>query len=249
MKTCERCGRKFKCQANDPKKCWCMSYSLSKATLAEIKSKYRDCLCRECLTDYAVLDGKIGSKRDRAPRKVPHAAELAKKGLLIVHTGGGKGKSTAAFGTALRALGQGQKVAMVQFLKGKWSAGELKAMKAFGPKFKCFGFGDGFTWETKNYARDVRTAERAWDQCRKLLKHSRYQLLIFDELIYCLKYNFLSARKVVSDLKKKSPDKHVILTGNGAPKILIAAADLVTEMKCVKHPYQEGISAQAGIEY
>ena len=124
MKICERCGKKFKCAADRAKVCWCSTFRLSKATLAEIKSQYRDCLCRECVAEYAARDAAIKTQKDNAPRNAPAVKKKLKKGLLIVHTGGGKGKSTAAFGTALRALGHGKKVVMVRFLKGKWESGE-----------------------------------------------------------------------------------------------------------------------------
>lgn len=187
--------------------------------------------------------------KDKAPRDYPPLKPYQKKGLILVHTGGGKGKSTAAFGTALRAVGRGYSVAVVQFIKGDWKTGEEKAAKTFGKKFKIFPMGEGFTWNTKSFEKDVKSAERAWKKCLELLHDKEHQVVIFDEINYVLKYNFLSAAEIVSALKKKPVLKHVILTGNGAPKKLIEAADLVTEMKCVKHPFQKGIVAQPGIEY
>lgn len=186
---------------------------------------------------------------DKAPRTHRDIKECKKVGLILVHTGDGKGKSTAAFGTALRAFGRGYKVAIVQFIKGKWRTGEVEVLKKFGEQCKVFTMGEGFTWKTKNFKQDVKTAKRTWEKCRELLHDKEHQLVIFDEINYVLKYNFLDADEVVREIKRKPPLKHVILTGNGAPDSLIEAADLVTEMKCIKHPYQSGIKAQPGIEY
>lgn len=186
---------------------------------------------------------------DRAPRDHKTKGDYQKKGLILVNTGGGKGKTTAAFGTALRALGRGWRVGMVQFIKGKWKTGEVEAAKKFGDQFEIFTIGDGFTWDTQNFEQDVKTAETAWEKCKELLHDKEHQLVIFDELNYVLKYNFLPAEKVAAELRKKPPLKHVILTGNGAPEEIIELADLVTEMKPIKHPYEKGIKAQPGIEY
>lgn len=188
-------------------------------------------------------------KIDKAPRKHEDIKEFTKKGLILVNTGDGKGKSTAAFGTAVRAIGRGYKVAMVQFIKGKWKTGEEQAMKTFGDQFELFVMGEGFTWNTQNFEQDVATAEKAWAKCRELLNDSEHDLVIFDEINYVMKYNFLNPAEIVSALKQKPEMKHVILTGGGAPAELVEIADLVTEMKCVKHPYQKGIKAQPGIEY
>ncbi|MDP3919986.1 MAG: cob(I)yrinic acid a,c-diamide adenosyltransferase [Candidatus Omnitrophota bacterium] len=189
------------------------------------------------------------SKVDKSPRNHKVAGENTKKGLILVNTGDGKGKSTAAFGTALRAIGRGYKVAMVQFIKGKWKTGEVEAAKKFGDHFKIFSLGEGFTWETQNFERDVEIAKTTWDKCREFLHDSEHEVVIFDEINYVLKYNFLNKDEVVAELKKKPPMKHVILTGGGAPEELVEIADLVTEMKCIKHPYAQGIKAQPGIEY
>ena len=188
-------------------------------------------------------------KADKAPRSNKIIKEFKKKGLILVHTGDGKGKSTAAFGTALRAIGRGYKVAMVQFIKGKWKTGEVEAAKEFGGRFKIFTIGDGFTWDTQNFEKDVKTAERAWQKCCEILHDSEHQVVIFDEINYVMKYNFLDPAAIAAELKRKPPFKHVILTGGGAPAEIVELADLVTEMKCIKHPYQQGIKAQPGIEY
>ena len=187
-------------------------------------------------------------KKDNAPRDhVTPKLKRIKKGLILVNTGGGKGKSTAAFGTAMRAAGCGIKVAIVQFIKGKWKTGEEKSAQKLGIKF--IPMGEGFTWDTQNFKRDVRTAQKAWARCRELLQDQEHQLVIFDEINYCLKYNFLDPKEIVQALKAKPPMKHVFLTGGGAPPEIIEIADLVTEMKCIKHPYQQGILAQKGIEF
>lgn len=186
---------------------------------------------------------------DKAPRDYSGIKEFKKKGLILVNTGDGKGKSTAAFGTALRALGRGYKVAMVQFIKGTWKTGEIEAAKKFGDQFKIFTLGEGFTWDTKNFEQDLKTAQKAWDKCVELLHDKEHELVIFDEINYCMQYNFLDPEIVVTEIRKKPALKHVILTGGGAPQSIIDLADLVTEMKCIKHPYQQGIKAQPGIEY
>ena len=189
------------------------------------------------------------TKKDKAPRTFPKIKKQDKKGLILVHTGAGKGKSTAAFGTAFRALGRGFKVAMVQFIKGSWKTGEEESAKVFKGRFKIYPMGQGFTWDTKNFDKDVASARKAWEKCLELLHDKEHGLVIFDEINYVLKYNFLDASEVIAALKKKPSLKHVILTGNGAPKKLIELADLVTEMKCIKHPFEKGIAAQPGIEY
>lgn len=187
---------------------------------------------------------------DNAPRDYQEKIKKTiKKGLIIVNTGDGKGKSTAAFGTALRAIGSGHKVAIVQFIKGNWKTGESQFFKKFCDNCEIFTMGEGFTWETQNFEQDVKTAQRAWAKCCELLHDEKYFLVIFDEINYVMHYNFLNVEDVIKELQKKSPAKHVILTGRYAPKSLIDLADLVTEMKCIKHPYQQGIKAQHGIEF
>ncbi|VAX34996.1 Cob(I)alamin adenosyltransferase [hydrothermal vent metagenome] len=186
---------------------------------------------------------------DKAPRKHKIVKESVKKGLIIVHTGAGKGKSTAAFGTAVRAMGHGYKVAIVQFIKGKWKTGEGKFFKEFPKLCDMFSLGDGFTWDTKNPEQDIKTAQKTWEKCCEVLHDEQYQLVIFDELNYALKFNFLEVEVVLDVLEKKPAMKHVILTGNGAPDALIEKADLVTEMKCTKHPYEQGVKAQMGIDF
>ena len=186
---------------------------------------------------------------DKAPRDHKTTGEYKKVGLIMVNTGDGKGKSTAAFGTAVRALGRGYKVAMVQFIKGKWKTGEEQSFKLFGDKFHHFVMGDGFTWDTQNFEQDVKKAREAWEKCKEILHDKEHQLVIFDEINYVMKYNFLPAGEIAAELKKKPALKHVFLTGGSAPQEIVDIADLVTEMKCIKHPYHKGIKAQPGIEY
>ena len=187
--------------------------------------------------------------KDKAPRKAPKPKKFKKKGLILLHYGDGKGKSTAAFGTALRALGRGWKVAVVQFIKGKWKTGEGEAEKFFAGRLKFFVMGEGFTWDTGLFDRDVETAGRAWKKAVEVLHDKNYDLVIWDEVLYALKYNFLNLGDVMRELRRKPAFKHIILTGNFAPPALVRMADLVTEMRCVKHPYQNGLLAQPGIDY
>ena len=191
----------------------------------------------------------MSSLSDHAPREHSDLKTTIRKGLVMVHTGSGKGKSTAAFGTALRAMGHGKKVAIVQFIKGGWIPGEVRFFQRHSGLCQIHPMGEGFTWKTKDYARDVAVARRAWERCLTFLRDQEHFLVIFDEINYALKYQFLDVREVIEALNDKPPEKHVILTGNGAPDALIEVADLVTEMRCLKHPYQQGIKAQPGIDY
>jgi len=186
---------------------------------------------------------------NRIPRAFKGPRKLITKGLLIVYTGSGKGKTTSAMGVALRALGHNRRVAVVQFMKGKWPTGEVKALKKFGTMVNVTSVGDGFTWETKSLKKDVKLATTAWKQCLQLLKENKYDLYLFDEILYALYYRFLPLKKVVRAMKKRPPTAHIILTGRHAPKELIRMADLVTEMKEVKHPYKKGILAQSSIDF
>jgi cob(I)alamin adenosyltransferase len=189
-----------------------------------------------------------------AKRKQVQDAEVAgktieSKGLLIVHTGPGKGKSTAAFGLILRALGHDWRVGVVQFGKGGWETGERKALERFGEQVDWHTLGEGFTWETQDRARDVAAATRAWDKALELLADESIQLLVLDELNIALRYEHLPLNDVVATLAARRPDLHVVVTGRNAKPELIAAADLVTEMQAVKHHFAAGVKAQAGIEF
>lgn len=186
---------------------------------------------------------------DRAPRLHQETAAASRKGLVIVYTGDGKGKTTAALGLAFRALGRKHRVAIVQFIKGKWKTGEHEFAKELTGRIDFLPMGDGFTWITQNYEQDVASARKAWEKCLEVLADERYQIVIFDELCYVLKYNFLAVDDVLNALKSKPARTHVVITGRDAPEGLIAAADLVTEMREVKHPYRAGIKAQPGVDY
>jgi cob(I)alamin adenosyltransferase len=186
---------------------------------------------------------------DVAPREFHGPSERIRKGLLIVYTGEGKGKTTAAFGMVFRALGRGYKVAVVQFMKGPWVTGEIAALERFGDVVEIHRIGEGFTWETKDLEKDKALARRAWDICLRLLRAGRHDLYLFDELVYVLKYRFLPEEEVLLGLRERPPRAHVVLTGRDASPALVAAADLVTEMKEVKHPFREGIVAQPGVDY
>ena len=171
-----------------------------------------------------------------------------RRGLVIVHTGNGKGKTTAAMGTAFRAVGAGMKVCMVQFIKGAWKYGEMEAARLL-PGFEILPMGKGFTWDTKDPEEDRRTARGAWEECKRRALSGVYGLVIFDEINYVTDYGYLPAEEVVAFLKSKPEALHVILTGRNAHPDVIQAADLVTEMKEVKHPFKVGIIAQKGIEF
>jgi cob(I)alamin adenosyltransferase len=177
------------------------------------------------------------------------AGKTVEKGLLIVHTGPGKGKSTAAFGLALRMLGRGHRVGVVQFVKGAWHTAERDALKAFGDQVAWFTMGEGFTWETQDLARDIAAAERAWAKSLELMGDPSVALVILDELNIALRYEYLDLATVVAALAARRSGLHVVVTGRNAKPELVAAADLVTEMTLVKHHFAAGVKAQAGIEY
>jgi cob(I)alamin adenosyltransferase len=186
-------------------------------------------------------------------RKAVQDAEVAgktvEKGLLIVHTGAGKGKSTAAFGLALRMLGRGHRVGVVQFIKGAWHTAERDALQKFADQLVWHTMGEGFTWETQDRARDVAAAERAWAKACELMDDASFGLVILDELNIALRYDYLDLASVVATLNARREGLHVVVTGRNAKPDLIAAADLVTEMTLVKHHFAAGVKAQAGIEF
>jgi cob(I)alamin adenosyltransferase len=185
-------------------------------------------------------------------RKAVQDAEVAgktrEKGLLMVHTGAGKGKSTAAFGLALRMLGRGRPVGVVQFIKGAWSTGERAPLEAM-PGLEWHSMGEGFTWETQDRERDVAAAQRAWGKAVELMRREGLGLLVLDELCIALRYNYLPVEEVVAALAARPPALHVVVTGRNAPPALSDAADLVTEMTLVKHHFAAGVKAQEGIEF
>jgi cob(I)alamin adenosyltransferase len=189
-----------------------------------------------------------------ANRKAEQDAEvaaktIAEKGLLIVHTGTGKGKSTAAFGLVLRMVGNGKTCAVVQFIKGAWDTGERSVLETFGDKVRWHTLGEGFTWETQDKARDMAAAARAWDTAKALMADSEIDLIVLDELNIALRYDYLPLAEVVETLKTRRPGLHVVVTGRNAKRELVEAADLVTEMTLVKHHFAQGVKAQAGIEF
>jgi cob(I)alamin adenosyltransferase len=188
-----------------------------------------------------------------AKRKAARAKILATKteerGLVIVHTGTGKGKSTAAFGMVMRCLGHGMRVGIVQFIKGAWDTGERHLLERFPELVACRAMGEGFTWDTQDRARDIAAARSAWDAAKAMIGDSSYRLVLLDELNIVLRYDYLPIAEVVETLKAKPRDLHVVVTGRNAKPELLEIADLVTEMTLVKHPFRSGVKAQAGIEF
>lgn len=187
-------------------------------------------------------------KRQGARAKIM-ADKTQEKGLLIVHTGNGKGKSTAAFGMVCRAVGHGMKVGIVQFIKGGWATGEKMVYSAFPGLVEHRVMGEGFTWDTQDRARDIAWARAGWDEVRRMIADPSFAMVIADELNIVLRYDYLPLDEVVAGLLDRPPMKHVIVTGRNAPQALIDAADLVTEMVQVKHPFRSGVKAQKGIEF
>jgi cob(I)alamin adenosyltransferase len=191
---------------------------------------------------------KMRKRKAAQDREV--ASKTIEKGLLIVHTGRGKGKSTAAFGLILRALGHGWRVGVVQFIKGAWATGERRVLEErFADLVEWRTMGEGFTWETQDRARDVAAAEAAWAKAQALMADENIRLVVLDELNIALRYDYLPVETVVETLSKRRPDLHVVITGRNAPPLLVEAADLVTEMNPVKHHFAAGVKAQAGIEF
>jgi cob(I)alamin adenosyltransferase len=189
------------------------------------------------------------SRIRKAARDKMLATKTVEKGLIIVHTGKGKGKSTAAFGLALRAIGQGFKVGVVQFVKGRWESGERAALARFPESITIAVMGEGFTWETQDRARDIKAAETAWAAAKQMILAPQPDLVVLDEINIALRYEYLPVADVVATLTQRPAMKHVVLTGRNAPAELIEAADLVTEMTEIKHPFRAGVKAQRGIEF
>ncbi len=190
---------------------------------------------------------KMGKRK--AVQDAEVAAKTVEKGLLMVHTGPGKGKSTAAFGLALRMLGRGHRVGVVQFIKGAWHSAEHDALTRFGDQIEWHSMGEGFTWETQDLARDVAAAERAWGKALDLMADESFAMVILDELNIALRYEYLDLAVVLAALAARRPGLHVVVTGRNAKPELVAAADLVTEMTLVKHHFAAGVKAQPGIEF
>ena len=178
------------------------------------------------------------------------AEKIAQKGLIIVNTGNGKGKTTAALGMVMRSLGHGYKVAIVQFIKGAWEPAEKAVLGKWPEQLEFRAMGEGFTWETQDRERDIEKATAAWETSLEYILNPEYRTVLLDEINIALKLGYLDVETVIAGLARKPEDSHVILTGRGAPDRLIAIADLVTEMSLVKHPFREqGVKAQPGIEF
>ncbi|MFV0922105.1 cob(I)yrinic acid a,c-diamide adenosyltransferase [Sphingomonas parapaucimobilis] len=190
---------------------------------------------------------RMAKKKAAQDSKV--AARDAEKGLIIVHTGKGKGKTTAALGMVIRAVGHGMRVGMVQFVKGAMTTGEAAVLARF-PEVDFHAMGEGFTWNTQDRARDIATARGAWDEVKRMIADPSYDLIVADELNIVLRYDYLPVDEVLEVLATKGAMTHVVITGRNAPEALIEAADLVTDMTQVKHPFREqGVKAQKGIEF
>lgn len=199
------------------------------------------------------IDDATRHREKMEKRKAVQDAEVAEKtiekGLLIVNTGPGKGKTTAGLGLVLRALGHGWRVGVVQFIKGAWDTGEKHALKAFGDRVAWHTLGEGFTWETQDKVRDIAAAEQAWAKAIELMDDPTIGLVLLDELNIALRYDYLPIGDVVAAFQARRPGLHVIVTGRNAKPALIEAADLVTEMGSVKHHFAAGVKAQVGIEF
>jgi len=195
-------------------------------------------------TEHAAKKARIKAAKDKL-----YASKTIEKGLLIVHTGTGKGKSTAAWGLAMRCLGHGLKLGVVQFVKGRRETGERQLLERFPELVTIKVMGEGFTWETQDKKRDIEAAEAAWAETERLLQDPELHMLILDELNIVLRYDYLPLDRVLDALRGKRPDLHVVVTGRNAKPELIEAADLVTEMTLVKHPFRQGVKGQLGVEW
>jgi cob(I)alamin adenosyltransferase len=187
--------------------------------------------------------------KKKAARNKIMATKTKTGGLLVVHTGKGKGKSTAAFGMICRGIGHGMRVGVVQFVKGKWETGEKKVLEAFSDQVTIHTMGEGFTWDTQDLNRDITAAQAAWEQAKLMMNDPSYSMVLMDELNIVLRYDYLELEEVLRTLINKRKELHVIVTGRNAKEQLIEAADLVTEMTMIKHPFRSGFKAQAGIEF
>ncbi len=191
---------------------------------------------------------KMQRRKEVQEQRVARAS--AEKGLIVVNTGNGKGKTTAALGMVLRSLGHGFRVAIVQFIKGAWEPAEKEIFSHFSDRLEFHAMGEGFTWETQDRDRDIQKAHQAWEKALSFITNPDYKLVLLDEINVALKLGYLPVEEVLAGLAQKPEESHVILTGRGAPPPLIEQADLVTEMTLIKHPFREqGVKAQPGIEY
>lgn len=212
----------------------------------------------ECTSDAAVAEAvgltdeqynkKMQRRKEVQDKRIENA--ISEKGLIIVNTGNGKGKTTAALGMVLRALGHGYKVAIIQFIKGAWEPAEKKVLSVWSDQLEFYAMGEGFTWETQDRERDIMVAQSAWEKALSYIKNPDFRVVLLDEVNIALKLGYLDVEDIIKGLEQKPDLNHVILTGRGAPKQLIERADLVTEMTLVKHPFREqGVKAQPGIEF
>lgn len=202
------------------------------------------------ITDAELARANEKSRKRKEARDKMLADKTVEKGLLIVHTGKGKGKSTAAFGLVARAIGNGMKIGVVQYVKGKWETGERQVLEHFPDQVTIRTMGEGFTWETQDKARDIAAAEAAWEVSKEMIDDPSYDLVILDELNIVLRYDYLDLGAVLDTFRKKRGMLHIVVTGRNAKPELIDAADLVTEMTQIKHPFRDqNVRAQKGIEF
>lgn len=201
------------------------------------------------MTDTAEAEHKAKMQRIKAARDRMMAQKTETRGLLLVHTGKGKGKSTAAFGMVFRAIGHGFRVGVVQFVKGAWGTGERDVLEKFPEQVTIKAMGEGFTWDVADRQRDLAAARAAWEAAKEMIADTSYKLVLLDELNIVLRYDYLPLEEVLDVLRNKPRDTHVIVTGRNAKDELIEIADLVTEMTEIKHPFRTGVKAQPGIEF
>ncbi len=187
--------------------------------------------------------------KKKAARDKIMAGKTIERGLLIVHTGKGKGKSTAAFGMIFRHVGHGMRSGVIQFVKGSWGTGERTVLEKFPDLVTIKAMGEGFTWETQDRERDVAHARKGWEEAKRLIADPTYRMVLLDELNIVLRYDYLPFDEVMDVLKSRPLDKHIVITGRNAREELIELADLVTEMEQIKHPFRSGVKAQAGVEF
>ena len=188
-------------------------------------------------------------QKKKAARDKIMAGKTIERGLLIVHTGKGKGKSTAAFGMVFRHIGHGLRAGVIQFVKGAWGTGERTVLEKFPELVTIKAMGEGFTWETQDINRDIAHARAGWDEAKRMIADPSYKMVMLDELNIVLRYDYLPLAEVLEVLKNRPADKHIVVTGRNAKEELIEIADLVTEMELIKHPFRSGVKAQAGIEF
>jgi cob(I)alamin adenosyltransferase len=187
--------------------------------------------------------------KKKAARDKIMAGKTIERGLLIVHTGKGKGKSTAAFGMVFRHIGHGMRAGVIQFVKGAWGTGERTVLEKFPELVTIKAMGEGFTWETQDINRDIAHARAGWEEAKRMIADPSYKMVMLDELNIVLRYDYLPLAEVLEVLKNRPSDKHIVVTGRNAKEELIEIADLVTEMELIKHPFRSGVKAQAGIEF